>query len=107
MTNFNKFEPAFTRPIKWSVSENNFDDSDMYPKSLSLFVPIESIQDLTNHLMSLMDEPSKLKKGKVWDFAKKEEVEVEGIYLNAKGKAGDYGDFGNINPKKITHEVPF
>ena len=107
MANYNKFEPALKRPIKWSVGENNFDDSDMYPKSLSLFVPIESIQDLASHLMNLMDDENKVKKGKVWDFENKEEIEVDGVYLNAKGKAGDYGDFGNINPKKIAIELPF
>ena len=53
---------------------------------------------------------TQLKKGKVWDYTKKEEVEVEGIYLNAKGKEGKYGDFGNINPKLIelsTDDMPF
>ena len=107
MPNYNKYEPALKHPIKWSVGENNFDDSDQNPKSLSLFIPVESIQDLTNHLMNLMDDSSKLKKGKVWDFENKEEIEVDGVYLNAKGKNGEYGDFGNINPKKISTELPF
>jgi len=101
------FEPALRRPLKWSVSDNSFDDKDINPKSLSVFVPIESIQDLTNHLMALMDDPSKRKRSGVWDFEKKEEVEVEGVYLNAKGKCGDYGDFGNINPKKTVTDLPF
>ena len=57
--------------------------------------------------MNLMDDSSKLKKGKVWDFENKEEIEVDGVYLNAKGKNGEYGDFGNINPKKISTELPF
>ena len=45
--------------------------------------------------MKLVD--TKTTKGKVWDFSKNDEVEVEGVYINAKGKEGKYGDFGNIN----------
>lgn len=101
------FEPAFTRPLKWSVGENNFDDADINPKSLSVFIPVESILDLSNHLMTLRDDPNKVKTGKVWDYENKQEIEVEGVYLNAKGKTGDFGDFGNINPKKIAKELPF
>ena len=43
-------------------------------------------------------DSEKLKTGKIWDYNKKEEVQVSGVYLNAKGKSGEYGDFGNINP---------
>ena len=59
----------------------------------------------------------KQKKGKVWDYSKKEEVEVDGIYINAKAKEGRYGIFGNINlnfiepteQKKVSEydDIPF
>ena len=56
-----------------------------------------------------MDDPEKRRRAKIWDYEKKEEIEVEGVYLNGKGKNGQYGDFGAINPKKIaqTEELPF
>ena len=103
------FEPAFRKQIKWSVKDNDFEDSDVNPKALSIFIPIESVFDLHNHLSALMDDPEKRRRAKIWDYEKKEEIEVEGIYLNGKGKNGQYGDFGAINPKKIaqTEELPF
>ena len=103
-----EFKPALPLPVKFSTSENEYQDSDKFPKSMSLFVPLESIQPLCDHMIKLGDTKSKT--GKVWDYTKKEEVEVEGIYLNAKGKEGKYGDFGNINPKLIelsTDDMPF
>jgi hypothetical protein len=100
-----RFVPALPKPVTWSVKDNEFDDSDVNPKSLSLFVPVQSIQSLANHLIALGDDMNKRKKGKVWDYEAKEQVEVEGVYINAKGKSGDWGDFGNINPRMI--EIPF
>ena len=47
----------------------------------------------------------------VIDFSKNDEVEVEGVYINAKGKEGKYGDFGNINLNFIEpttgDDIPF
>jgi hypothetical protein len=57
--------------------------------------------------MALRDDESKVRQGKVWNFDKNEEEEVDVVYINAKGKEGQYGDFGNINPQKIDTEVPF
>jgi len=103
-----QFKPALPLPVKFSTSENEYDDSEKFPKTMSLFVPLESIQPLCDHMIKKGD--TQLKTGKVWDYTKKEEVEVQGIYLNAKGKEGKYGDFGNINPKLIelsTDDMPF
>lgn len=103
-----QFKPALPYPVKFSTSENEYDDADKFPKAMSLFIPLESIQPFFDHCIKLGD--TKAKTGKVWDYTKKEEVEVQGIYLNAKGKEGKYGDFGNINPKLIelsTDDMPF
>ena len=103
-----QFKPALPYPVKFSTSENEYDDADKFPKAMSLFVPLESIQPFCDHMIKLGD--TKAKTGKVWDYTKEEEVEVQGIYLNAKGKEGKYGDFGNINPKLIelsTDDMPF
>jgi hypothetical protein len=103
-----QFKPALPYPVKFSTSENEYQDSDKFPKAMSLFIPLESIQPLFDHCIKLGD--TKAKTGKVWDYTKKEEVEVKGIYLNAKGKEGKYGDFGNINPQLIelsTDDMPF
>ena len=103
-----EFKPALPLPVKFSTSENEYQDADKFPKAMSLFIPLESIQPLFDHCIKKGD--TQTKKGKVWDYTKKEEVEVDGIYLNAKGKEGKYGDFGNINPKLIelsTDDMPF
>ena len=47
------------------------------------------------------------KDGKVYNFQTKANESVKGIYLNCNGKDGDYGAYGNINPKKIAQELPF
>jgi len=60
--------------------------------------------------MKLAD--TKTKTAKVWDYENKKEVEVEGVWINAKGKEGQDGDFGNLYPKFIegansSDEIPF
>ena len=89
------FKAALPYPIKFSTSENEYEDQDKYPQKMSLFIPSESVPGFCDHLMKLVD--TKTKSGKVWDFSQNKEIEVEGIYINAKGKEGKYGDFGNIN----------
>ena len=96
-----EFKAALPSVIKWSVGDNQYDEDGSNPKSLSLFIPNASISALAAHLQLMAADPGKLKRGKIWDYNRNEEVEVEGVYLNAKGKSGDYGDFGNINPKAI------
>ena len=95
------FVPALTHQIKWSVGENRFDTEGKQPKQLSLFVTKQSILELASYLKKLASESDRIKTGKVWDFAKKEEIEVEGFYLNGKGQTGQYGDFGSINLQQI------
>ena len=106
------FNPALRNPIKWTVSENNYDENGKNPRQLSLAIPIDSIPDFINYLMALEADTSKHKPGKVWDFSNNEEKEVDVVWINAKGKAGQYGDLGNINPQRIepsgsSEELPF
>ena len=100
MPNKFEFNPALKHPIKWQVSENRFDEDGKNPRQLSLAIPIESIPAFCDYLMSLGDNRDKVKTNRVWDFSKKEEVEVDVVWINAKGKDGTYGAFGNINPQK-------
>ena len=76
---------------------------------MSLFIPSESVSAFCEEVMKMVD--TKQKKGKVWDYSKKEEVEVDGIYINAKAKEGKYGLFGNINLNFIEptagDDIPF
>ena len=95
------FKAALPSVIKWSVGENKYDEDGSNPKSLSLFIPADSIDALAAHLSAMAADSEKLKTGKIWDYNKKEEVQVSGVYLNAKGKSGEYGDFGNINPASL------
>ena len=92
------FQAALPRQIKWSVGENKYDDGGKNPKSLSLFVPLESIEALATYIASQGTDPNRIKKGKVWDYGTQSEVEVDGIYINGKGRDGQYGAYGNINP---------
>ena len=95
------FKAALPAVIKWSVGENKYDEDGSNPKTLSLFIPSASISALAAHLQKMAADTDKLKTGKIWDYNSKAEVEVEGVYLNAKGKSGQYGDFGNINPAAL------
>ena len=95
------FVAATTHQIKWSVGENRFDKDGKQPKQLSLFVSKESILELASYLQRLAGEEDRIKPGKVWDFVNKEEIEVDGFYLNGKGQSGQYGDFGSINLQQI------
>ena len=51
--------------------------------------------------MNMADDNSKVKKGKVYNYETQQKDEVDGIYLNLKGKAGNDGAFGNINPAAL------
>lgn len=97
-----EFQPALPYPIKWSTGENSFDEDGKFPQQLALAIPVESIPSFCDYLMSLGDTTDKIKTGKVWDFSKKEEVEIDVVWINAKGKDGTTrnGAFGNINPQK-------
>ena len=95
------FVSALTHQLKWSVGENRFDTDGKQPKQLSLFITKESILEFASYLQRLAYETDKLKAGKVWDFQNKEEIEVQGFYLNGKGQTGQYGDFGSINLQQI------
>jgi len=103
------FKAALPYPIKFSTSENDYEDQDKYPQKMSLFIPCESVSAFCEEVMKMVD--TKQKKGKVWDYSKKEEVEVDGIYINAKAKEGKYGLFGNINLNFIkptaSDDIPF
>jgi hypothetical protein len=92
------FKPALPKVIRWSCGENRYDEDGKNPKALSLFVPLESAQAFAQYINAQATDPERIKKGKIWDYALQAEVEVEGIYISAKGKDGQYGAFGNINP---------
>ena len=95
------FVAATTHQIKWSVGENRFDKDGKQPKQLSLFVSKDSILEFASYLQRLAGEVDRIKTGKVYDFVNREEIEVEGFYLNGKGQSGQYGDFGSINLQQI------
>jgi hypothetical protein len=96
------FTPAFPKPVKWSTGENRYDQSGKNPTNLSLFIPLESAYAFAQYLMNLADDPSRHKTGKIWDYATKSEVEVTGVYINGKGRDGQRGSFGTINPQAVT-----
>ena len=100
------FDAALPKQIKWSVNDNRFDDKDKNPKSLSLFIPKESIGAFCNHIMNMVDNPDSVRTGKVYNFSTQSKEEVEGIYINGKGRFSqdESNSYGSINPQKI--DVP-
>jgi hypothetical protein len=109
MANYeSSFNPALPKPIKWGTRPNQYDTDGKAPRSLSLFVPCESIQAFAQYLINLGDDQSKIKTGRVWDYQTKGEVEVRGVYITAKGREGSDGEFGTINPPANSPaELPF
>ena len=95
-----KFDAALPHPIRWSVGENRYDTEGEWPSQLGLQIPTESITPFCEWLMSLLDEEGKISTGKVWDRENNKEIEVPVVWVNGKGKDGQYGSFGNINPQK-------
>lgn len=96
------FNPALPRPIKWSTGNNRYDTTGKQPRSISLFIPRESAVAFANYILSTADDNDKQRTGKVWDYATKGEVEVEGFYINGKGREGSDGDYGTINPAAVS-----
>lgn len=96
-----EFNPALPKQGTWSVGDNRYDEGGKNPKQLTVFLPLESVHAFANHLMNMADDNSKVKKGKVYNYETQQKDEVDGIYLNLKGKAGNDGAFGNINPAAL------
>jgi len=103
------FQAALPKVIKWSVGDNQYDTEGKNPKRLTLGIPVESVPAFCNHLMALADDEANHKTIKVWDYQAREQVEVSGITINAKGREGSYGPYGNINPAQTTasQQAPF
>jgi len=97
----NDFQAAIPFPIKWAVNPNKYNDDGKNPVQLRLFIPTESVVAFAQYLMDMADDQSKAKTSKIWDYANNQEKEITGFYINAKGKNGNDGTFGNINPAKI------
>ena len=93
-----EFKAALPAQIKWAVKDNQFDEEGTNPKALSLFIPLQSIDALAAHLRAMAADAEKVKTGSVWDYSNQKASEVQGVYLSAKGKNGEWGPFGNINP---------
>ena len=103
------FVAALPKVVKFSTGENKYDTTGKNPVSLSLFVPVESAFALAQYLMNVADDASRHKTGKIWNYETQSEEEVQGFYINGKGREGrDGGSYGNINPAALpTAEPPF
>lgn len=101
------FTPALPKPGSWSVNDNKFDTDGKNPKQLMVFLPLESVYALAQHLMTLAETPDKVKEGSTYNYKTQDKEKVKGIYLNFNGKEGETGAFGSINPAKIAQCPPF
>ena len=90
-----EFNPALPLPIKFNINDGKFGTQ------LTLCIPVESVTHFMEHIQNLVN--TKQSDGKVYDFAKKENIQTKCIYINAKALESNDGDgfFGNINPQKI------
>lgn len=104
LTDMADFNPALPQPIKWSTGSNRYDQDGKTPRSISLFVPLDSIKALQQYLTDLAADIERHKPGKIWNYETKSEEQVTGVYINGKGREGSDGDYGTINPAVI---VPF
>ena len=94
----NDFKAALPKAGSWSIGDSQYDEGGKYIK---LSIPLESVHEFCGHLMAMADDVSKQKTIKVWNFENKSAEEVTGIVFTSKGKEGQYGAFGHINPAKI------
>ena len=90
------FKPQLPKQGKWSVGDNRFNEDGKNPKQLSFFIPEESIDAFARYVQNL--RATSLKAGKCYNYSTQQNEEVQGVYLNFKGKEGSDGAFGNINP---------
>lgn len=92
------FKAALPIPVKWSTGDNKYDQTGKAPRSISLFIPLESAAAFAQYILNSAQDTDRHKTGKVWDYEAKSEVQVEGFYINGKGREGTGGEFGTINP---------
>ena len=100
----NEFKPQLPKQGKWSVGDNRYDEDGKNPKSLSIFIPEESIDGFCRYVQNMR---AKLKPGKVYNYQTQQNEDAQGVYLNFKGKQGGDGAFGNINPANNDDAMPF
>ena len=104
MSDFNsEFVPALAKPGAWKVGDSQYDEGGKY---LKLSLPLESVHQFCSHLMKMADDSSKVKQVKTWNAQAKTKEEVPGIEISFKGRDGEYGSFGNINPALIADSEP-
>lgn len=97
MSNFD-FKAALPKPVKWATGPNQYDNDGKQPRSMRLFVPCESAYAFAQYIINSAEDREKLRTGKIWDYDKKAEIEVDGFYINGRGRQGRDGEFGTINP---------
>ena len=98
MADYSDFKAALPKAGSWSIGDSQYDEGGKYIK---LSIPLESVHEFCGHLMAMADDVSKQKTIKVWNFENNSAEEVTGIVFTSKGKEGQYGAFGHINPAKI------
>ena len=104
-----EFEFALPLPINFSVGDNNFENSKQkYPRRIKLFVPLDCIDNVCNHLQAMKNNPDFHKEGKVFDMQEGTSHMAQGVNLWGNGKKNtfdqnedDYGAYGTINPKML------
>ena len=72
MTN-SQFNPALPLPIKFNINDGRFGNQ------LTLCIPVESVTHFMEHIQNLVN--TKQSDGKVYDFAKKENIQTKCIYI--------------------------
>ena len=90
------FTPALSTPGSWSVGDSQYGEG----KYMQLKIPVSAVHELCPHLMAMADDAASHKSINVWNYQTSSAQDVPGIVLSCKGKDGQYGAFGQINPAK-------
>ncbi|BCV03770.1 MAG: hypothetical protein CM15mV73_040 [Caudoviricetes sp.] len=53
------FKAAMPYPIKFSTSENEYEDQDRFPQKFSMFIPCESVSAFCEEVMKMVDTKQK------------------------------------------------
>ena len=81
------FKAAMPYPIKFSTSENEYDDQDRFPQKFSMFIPSESVSAFCEEVMKMVD--TKQKKVKSGIIPKKKKSKLMVFISTQKPKKAD------------------
>ncbi len=84
------FKAAMPYPIKFSTSENDYEDQDRFPQKFSMFIPSESVPAFCEEVMKMVDTKQKKVKFGIIQRKKKSKLMVSTSTQKPKKANMDY-----------------